>query len=401
MSAPTAELFDRVSDILRSIGQEKQAAARKSASDPGGLDGASTHPSAKAQNCTVPVPEGFQTAANKKIVKDTIPGGGTDGTSDMTAASAPKAEAAQMGDAKPTGEEPSIEDNYQATSDDKDEGGFGGTSHPANAGHAKCSAEHLAAASDDELFKLAAELGNALAADLANSANLAPVMPAKQAAAAGAAVAAATNVDEDEVAANIITQIVKMADHQADLIASYLASEAKLLKRAADEEADEQAEEHTEPDADNEGGPSDADADNAGGDSGAAADLLASMGGGGAAGGPPPGMEAGGPPGAEGGMPPGMEGGMPPGAEGGMPGAGGPGDEEAALQQLAMALMELGIDPAALAQVAAGTKMASAVSNFKASGKFKFTEAKQGSEARHIRDYMKDHIKELLVRSQG
>jgi hypothetical protein len=106
------------------------------------------------------------------------------------------------------------------------------------------------------------------------------------------------------------------------------------------------------------------------------------------------------------------------------------------LQQLAMALMELGIDPAMLAQLVAGgaggaegagvppdagmppgaggpppeaippelagaAKMASAVQNFKAAGKFKFTEAKQGSEERHIRDYMKDHILELLRRSQS
>ena len=71
-----------------------------------------------------------------------------------------------------------------------------------------------------------------------------------------------------------------------------------------------------------------------------------------------------------------------------------------------MALQELGIDPAVLAQFAAqsgnpdGGKMAAAVTTFKRSGKFQFTEAKQGSAKRSVRDYMKGYINELCNRSR-
>ena len=77
-------------------------------------------------------------------------------------------------------------------------------------------------------------------------------------------------------------------------------------------------------------------------------------------------------------------------------------DENKALQELAMALEELGIDPAALAAIAGdeGGKMAAAVTTYKGSGRFQFAEAKQGSAERNVRDYMKGYIAELCQRSR-
>jgi hypothetical protein len=94
---------------------------------------------------------------------------------------------------------------------------------------------------------------------------------------------------------------------------------------------------------------------------------------------------------------------------GGIPGAEGPppemnamGDEQA-LQELVMALQEAGIDPMALAGGGAGAegaKIAAAATDFCKAGKFRFTEAKEGSAERKTRDYMKAFCLELYQRSQ-
>lgn len=155
--------------------------------------------------------------------------------------------------------------------------------------------------------------------------------------------------------------------------------------------------------------------------------MMAAMGGGGGgmppgAGGMPPGADAGagGPPAVDasgGGA--GAAGGMPPDAGGGPGGGGDPlaalgaatadsapsaGDKEQALQDLVMAIQELGIDPAQLAQLAQqggdegkadeGAKLASAAVKFKRSGKFRFTEAKTAQE-RKRRDLIKDYVMEI------
>ena len=115
------------------------------------------------------------------------------------------------------------------------------------------------------------------------------------------------------------------------------------------------------------------------------------------------GGEMGGPPPEMGGMGGEMGGGMGGEMGGPPPEMGGMGDE-AALQELAMALMEAGIDPAQLAALAQqqpeAAKMASAVHNHKRSGKFAFTEAKTGSAERKVRDYMKGFVLELYNRSR-
>ena len=74
---------------------------------------------------------------------------------------------------------------------------------------------------------------------------------------------------------------------------------------------------------------------------------------------------------------------------------------EQAMQQLAMALLELGIDPQQLAAAASetGQKMAAAVQSFKQSGAFRFEEAKTPLQ-KSAREYMKGYVRELLTRSR-
>jgi hypothetical protein len=403
----TASLFDHVSSLVEHIGQEKAAAAQEKKGetgipDPGGMEGATTHPSKKTDDDLQVASEGAQSADNSRIVKDQTDAS-VDEKPDATPANAPKATDTQVADAKPTGEDPSNEDDYKGKLEgDKKDGDMGGTTHPAKGDYGeKYSADAIAAMSDEELLKTAADLGNDITAEIANNlfSTPTPQPRAKEAAAAGNTVAEqAGNVGDalDKVASEVTQQVVLNAYHQADLVANHLAKEAAELQKQAEGDAEDPT-----------GGAGDGEDYGSGGsadDEGAA--LLAAMGGG--AGGPEMGGEAGGLPpemgGEAGGLPP--EAGGAPDAPVGDIGAelGGMGDEEA-LQQLAMALLEAGIDPAALAAAAApgspGEKIGSAVRNFKNSGRFEFTEAKKGSAQRHVRDYMKGFVRELYSRSRS
>ena len=455
----TTSLFDRVSGLVDEIGAEKQAAAREKTAetgipDPGGAEGATSHPSKKTDDDLQPKAEGFQSADNERIVKDQIPDA-VDTKPEATEGNAPKATDTQQGqgvdEAKPTGEDPSTESDYKGKLEgDKREGDQGGTSHPATGSYGeKYSADAIDGMSDDDLLKSAADLGNELTADIANG-HFSPAAPAQAAVPAAAAAGektaeAAGEVGNrlEDIASNVVQEVVKSAYHQADLVVDHLAKEMSALKKKAAEGETEdptsgasEGEDHgTE-----EGGSSDPNEESSeeealGGSDGGeeappagAEELLAAMGGGGEMGGMPggemggpemggemggmPGGEMGGMPGAEmGGMPGGPEmGGMGGPEMGGMPGAemGGPPPEmggmgnEQALQQLAMALMEAGIDPAQLAALAnpAAEKIASAVHGHRRSGKFCFSEAKTGSAERKVRDYMKGFVLELYKRSR-
>jgi hypothetical protein len=113
-------------------------------------------------------------------------------------------------------------------------------------------------------------------------------------------------------------------------------------------------------------------------------------------------------------MPPEAGGGeMPPEAGGGgvPPEAGGM-DEEAAIQELVMALVELGVSPEQYAAMAgggvdeqsgeiapteeAGPKLAKMAQVHQRSGKFKITTANDGTPQRKVRDYFKGYLNELL-----
>jgi len=469
----TADLFDRVGDLLEEIGAEKKAAdsspTKRAMDDPGGHTGPSSHPSTKGDDgeLSQPAPEGEQSADNSSAVKEQTPNT-PDSMPELTPESAPTQDEVQLGQgvdaAKPTGEDPGTENDFDGTKEDPPEGSAknqGGTSHPASGDIGeKYSSDALARLSDAALFKAAADMGNELAADMANgiletSAGIVGQGHSKQAmktkrhcpdcstdyegdkcscgytmgkmgaansaADAGYQAAAAVGdaTDQEKMAGHVLSEVIKTAQHQAGLIAQYLIAEKQAMEEGDEDPLAGGAEGEAHGSEEGGGMPPEA-----GGGGGGDAELLAAMAGG-AGGGMPP--EGGGMPPEGGGMPP-EGGGMPP--EGGMgapPDAlGGMGEEEA-LQQLAMALMELGIDPSMLAAAggggggmppeaggmppeaggmppeamgmeAPGPKLAAAVDNFRRSGRFRVSETKTAAE-RQVRDYMKGYITELCKRN--
>jgi len=415
-------IFDRVSSLVEEIGMEKKAAAKAAMDDPGGQDGPSTHPSATKDDneLSQPAPEGAQSADNESAVKEQTPNV-PDNDPELTPDAAPTQDEVQLGQgvdkAKATGDDPGTEEDYKGDKEDPAEAGhkdMGGTSHPATGDigekYSSLTRESVADMSDNALFKAAADLGGEIAADLANgfygpSQSFAG-QSAKVAASNGyntAAAAAPEMADTDVFASAIIGETVKSAQHQAELVADYVVRlQHDLAKKANDELADP-----TSGAAEGEAFGSDPAMAGGGGGGGEEA-LLAAMAGGGAEGLPP---EVG----AEEELPPeaAFAEGLPPEAlAGGPEGAlGGPEDtlegmpEEDAVQELAMALQELGIDPAELAAAAgasadeAAPKLASAVDSYTRSGRFQITEAKQGTAQRQVRDYMKGYVSELVRRN--
>ena len=443
----STNVFDRVSSLVEEIGNEKQAAAKAAMDDPGGQDGASSHPSATSDSSELPqpAPEGEQSSSNESVVKEQTPLV-PDNDPELTPEAAPKQDEVQLGQgvdkAKATGEDPSTEEDYKGDKEDPPEQGnkdMGGTSHPASGDigekYSSVTRESVAAMSDANLFKLAAALGNDVNAVLANSffnedkaadlkgdqheldtdndgkiegSDFSAIRKKKKksdkssdensedkAAAAGYAAA-----DEaDTFAAAIIGETVKAAHHQADLVADYMSRISSDLRKQAE----------GVPMDDTLGGEGNGEAHGtevpAPADGGGEA-ILAAMAGGGeeqmpvedplaAAGVGPEGM------GPEGMGPEGMG---PEGVPTELAGM----DEEAALQQLASALQEAGISPEELAAagMAGGEgaevapKLAAAVDNLQRSGKYEITEAKRGTSERKVRDYMKGYVNELCARSR-
>jgi len=412
-----SSLFDRVADLVDEIGVEKTAAAKEAMDDPGGAEGPTSHPSKKPDENEQDSVEGEQSADNERVIRESIPDN-VDEKPEATEGNAPKATDVQQGqgvdEAKPTGEDPSNEEDYKGKLEgDKREGDQGGTSHPAKGDYGeKYSADKVAALDTETLLKSAADLGNELTADIANGFfEAAPAQPAapqpdaNAAAAAGektAAEAAEVGNDLDAYASDVVQNIVKNAYDQANLTAEVIYGKMEHLKQAMPGDMEdptggaEEGEDHEEEPVNPNGEPPVGEEEVPGG----AEELLAAMGGG------MPEEELGG---ELGGMP--MEGGeeLPPelGAEG-LPGEemgpppelGAMGDEEA-LQQLVMALQESGLGEQEMAGAGPeGAKIASAVQDHKRSGRFYFEEAKEGSDERKVRDYMKGFVLELYRRSQ-
>jgi len=405
-------LFSRVSSLVDEIENEKTAAdqEKQGMKDPGGYEGPSSHPSTKSDEDELETPpEGEQSADNTKIVKEDIPES-VDQQPEATPGNVPKSDDTQLGQgvdkAKATGEDASSEKDYKGKpTGDKRQGDMGGTSHPADGSYGDKYAQDLTTVSDEDLLKMAAELGNDVTADLAADVltpEQAAQTPTEKAAAAGAQVAeAADQLSPSDVAAQVIEHQIKVAHHQADLLAGHLAWELQQLQEKAAEGEDPtggeaEGEDHGSEEASEEPGAPPAEgggemppADMGGG--GGGEELLAAMGGGE----PGPEMGMGGPEmgGEMGGMPAGGDlGGAPPEL------AGMGGDE--GIQQLAMALLELGIDPAELAAAASdtGAKMASWVQAHKAAGKFR-VESPQNKQQKVARDYMRSYVQELMKRN--
>jgi hypothetical protein len=406
--------FQNLDAFLTQLREPKQAAAKtrtpvKKAEEMG----QSSHPSDDVDDGTQSVETGEQAAALTKAVKEDVPGPSVDGSSPITDANQDKVQPNIGTTQSATGEDPSVEDDYKGNKDDSE------TSHPATTD----DAEKYSSMKDRDLLKLAVKSANDLLASFAAGAP-AP-KPAKQAAApvqkaaatqpAPQQPAAQAPVDEQaeltKLAEAVVQQAIVDANHDAELVASYLQSYVDTRLKQAD------------------GGMPPSMPPGAGGPPGGGGDpsqqippdVLAQMAGG-AGGAPTGGPPAGGPDGAG---PADQGGGDQGGGDQGM-------SNDQAMQELAMALQEMGIDPEQLLQMIqqggggddgsgggqdqgpppdagkdsggkdsgkeAAVKAAAIgqqVIAFKRAGKFRFTEAKTAQQ-RQARDQFKTYIRELV-----
>jgi hypothetical protein len=448
MARMQRSLFDQLNALAAEIAQSPvKTAAEKSAgpvpADPGGYQGASSHPTTSADNGVQNASTGARASEYEADVKKQQGALAVDNTPEMSQEGRQDEVQTNIGvSAKATGEDPSNEKDFKGDKDDP------GTSSPVKAN----DGEKYSSVTFKEARDRAGALGNDILANLINfgtrklNNEKAAEMPAflkkkteekseeknestgelkgdqhkldtdndgkiegsdlaalrsDKAAAFKAGYELAAHLGMDKAAAEasvreVCANTIREADEMADLFIGFVNSKAA----AADptEEAAE-GEDHSAPE-DAASGMSDAPAADA------------------AAGGAPAGLEA----------MMGAEGGPTPEAAGGEP------SEDEAVQELAMALEELGIPPEALLQAlshgghAGGAeggmppeaaaapeagampteepKMAAAkdldaigraVVNFKRAGRFQVKEART-KRSRQLRDMMKQHVLELVNR---
>lgn len=416
--------FDRVRSWLNEINREKQAAAKKSAkahTEPGGYVGETTHPSKDVDDNCETAREGARSSENEKDIKEMEPAGNVNSTSEGSGKTQSDLNYNIGTHQSATGEDPSVEDNYRTRMKDP------GTSHPANMDDVgekyswvRKEAGQLGDLANEILAEFATQAGVGGAFNTTQPAPQskqagAPSTPAPAqqtaptesvtAAQAGYELAAQLGLDKnaaDQTAQAVIADTIKQAQLGADRVGAFLVSfikESQNLHKSA------------------EGDP-------AAGGGAVDPSMLAAMAGG--AGGDP--AAGGGDPAAAmgGGDPAAAMGGDPAAAMGGDPaaamgGEGGGAGGEGAMQELAMALMELGISPEELAAAAQGgaggpggapgadagapppegspadmgAKIASAVRNYKRSGRFEVRGAKTAAE-RAYRNEMKRYILEIM-----
>lgn len=428
MARMQRSLFAQLNALAEEISQSSvKAAAEKKAgpvpSDPGGYQGASSHPSVSVGNDVQDAPEGDRAREYEADIKDQQGALAVDNTPEMSQDG--RQDDVQLNintNAKATGEDPAAEKDYKGTKDDP------GTSHPAKTN----DGEKYSSVSFKEARNQCSNLGNDILANLINfgTANLKQAeMPAHLAAAlgkkkddgddddhkkhkgnlkgsqhkldvdndgkiegsdlaalragkeaaynAGYELADALGIEKNAAEAavrEVCANTLREADEMADLLIGFLSA-----KQANADVVDEVAagEDHSSPE-DAASGASDAPA-----------------------------------------APAGMEEMMDGAPEGGEEMGGEPSDDEA-VQELAMALEELGIPPEALLQAVAeggmggeggmpddaGPKIAAAndlnaigraVVNFKRAGRFQVKEART-KRSRQLRDVMKQHVLELVNR---
>lgn len=428
MARMQRSLFAQLNALAEEISQSSvKAAAEKKAgpvpSDPGGYQGASTHPSVSVGNDVQDAPTGDRAREYEADIKKQQGALSVDNAPEMSQEGRQDDVQLNIGtNAASTGEDPAAEKDYKGTKDDP------GTSHPAKTN----DGEKYSSVTFKQAREACSNLGNDILANLINfgTANLKQAeMPAALAAAlekkkggkehseskgenkgelkgdqhkldtdndgkiegsdlaalrngkeaayeAGYELASALGIEKEAAEAavrEVCANTLREADEMADLLIGFMSA-----KQANADVMDEAAagEDHGAP-ADVTSGASDAPPAPAGG----LEDMMAAEGG-------------------------------PEGAEGGEP------SDEEAVQELAMALEELGIPPEALLQAvaeggggedaAAGAapKMAAAndlnaigraVLNFKRAGKFQVKEART-KRSRQLRDVMKQHVLELVNR---
>lgn len=430
MARMQRSLFAQLNALAEEISQSSvKAAAEKKAgpvpSDPGGYQGASTHPSVSVGNDVQDAPTGDRAREYEADIKKQQGALSVDNAPEMSQEGRQDDVQLNIGtNAASTGEDPAAEKDYKGTKDDP------GTSHPAKTN----DGEKYSSVTFKQAREACSNLGNDILANLINfgTANLKQAeMPAALAAAlekkkggkehseskgenkgelkgdqhkldtdndgkiegsdlaalrkdkeaayaAGYELAAALGVEKAAAEAavrEVCANTIREADEMADLLIGFLSA-----KQANADVMDEAAagEDHGAP-GDADSGASDAPAAGGG-----LEDMMAAA----------PEGEMGGEMGGEGGEP----------------------SDEEAVQELAMALEELGIPPEALLQAVAeggaggapaeAPKMAAAtdlnaigraVVNFKRAGKFQVKEART-KRSRQLRDVMKQHVLELVNR---
>lgn len=444
MARMQRSLFAQLNALAEEISQSTKAAAEKVAgptpSDPGGYQGASSHPTTSVDNNVQKAEEGARAAEYEADIKKQQGALAVDNTPEMSQEGRQNDVQVNIGtNVKATGEDPAAEKDYKGTKDDP------GTAHPAKTN----DGEKYSSVSFKQARNHCGNLGNDILANLINfgtnkltkqsempaalaealhekkespaeeksehssgeekadgshgelkgdqhkldvdndgkieGSDLKALREGKEAAfRAGYEMAAKMGLSKEAAEASVrevCANTLREADEMADLFIGFASS-----KQAAADPTEEAAEgeDHSE-----------------GGDAGSGA---------GAA---PAGLEA---------MMGGEAGGV--GLEGAAP------SEDEAVQELAMALQELGISPEELMAAAQGDgggmgagpeaadggmlpeaapKMAAAkksndlyavgaaVANFKLAGKFQIKEART-KRSRHLRDIMKQHVIELVTR---
>ena len=427
MARMQRSLFAQLNALAEEISQnaEKVAAAKQASpvpADPGGYQGASSHPSAHVDNDVQKATTGARAAEYEADIKKQQGALAVDNTPEMSQEGRQDQVQTNIGtNVAATGEDPAAEKDYKGTKDDP------GTSHPAKAN----DGEKYSSVTFKQAHAHCSSLGNEILADLINfgesqlankeaampefiqkkidakktgggadkgelkgdqhkldvdndgkieGSDLASLRNDKAAAfAAGYELAAAIGLDKEAAEASVrdvCANTLREADEMAELFVGFYT--AKTAGADPTEEAAE-GEDHDDP------------ADVGSGEAGPAAGMGEEIMGGGAE---APGLDS-----------------APP-------------SEDEALQELAMALQELGIPPEVLLQQLAGEgggmgggemppeaamaepKMAAAqelkmignaVLNYQQSGNFQIKEART-KRSRELRDTMKSYVRELLSR---
>lgn len=446
MARMQRSLFAQLNALAEEISQnaEKVAAAKSAApvpADPGGYAGASSHPSAHVDNDVQKATTGSRASEYEADVKKQQGALAVDNTPEMSQEGRQDEVQLNLGtNAAATGEDAAAEKDYKGTKDDP------GTSHPAKTN----DGEKYSAVTFKEAHARCSTLGNAILADIVNfgagelqragvkaaempefiqkkidakkdkpaesdasdslkgdqhkidvdndgkieGSDLSALRNGKEAAfAAGYELAAALGMDKQAAEASVrdvCANTLREADEMADMFAGYYMT----MKQAGADPTEEAAE------GEDHSAPGDATSGEAGPAAGSEAGVEELMAGG--MGGGEPGLEA-----------------APP-------------SDDEALQELAMALQELGIPPEQLLEELAGgmgggagaggpeaamapdagvppemaPKMAAvqelraiaqSVAAFQGSGKFEIKEART-KRSRELRDIMKAHVRELTSR---
>ena len=420
MARMQRSLFAQLNALAEEISQgNTKTAAVKAAgpvpSDPGGYDGASASPTADVDNNVQKSTTGARAAEYEADIKKQQGPVSVDSTPEMSQEGRQDDVQLNIGvKAKATGEDPSAEKDFKGTKDDP------GTSSPVKAN----DGEKYSSASFKTARQHCSNLGNDILANLINfgtapltkkseEATVTETAPQQKTAAdafkAGYELAAAAGMTKEAAEASVrevCANTLREADEMAALFVGFVS--AKQAAADPTEDASEGEDHSGAGDVGSGAGPS------AGAGAGAPppAELEAMLGGGGAGG------EMGGEPAGH--------------------GMGGEPSSDEAVQELAMALEELGIPPEALIQALsqgaaggagpggpapapapgsempppgpdAGPKMAAdkraqelyaigqAVMDFKHAGKFQIKEART-KRSRELRDFMKQHVRELISR---